>query len=264
MFFQWLRESRRHRILEQPFPEDWLPILRRNVYHYSCLGPEEQAKMHNDLRILVAEKNWEGCQGFTVTDEVKVTIAAEASLLLLGFEDQYFDMIQSILVYRDAYRARAQQNVAGGVVLEGDSNREGEAWYRGPVVLSWADALAGARHRTHGDNLVLHEFAHQLDMQNGRIVDGTPPLESAEQYRRWQEVLNDEYDGLVRDCERGRPTVLDCYGATNVGEFFAVATERFFEQPGKLADRHPSLYEILCGYYRQDPAVREGRPGGLR
>ena len=130
------------------------------------------------------------------------------------------------------------------------------------MVLSWADVLAGARHRTRGDNLVLHEFAHQLDMQNGRIVDGTPPLESAEQYRRWQEVLSEEYERLIRDCEHGRPTLLDCYGATSVGEFFAVATECFFERPGELAERHPSLYEILSGYYRQDPAEREGRRGG--
>lgn len=257
MFFQWFRQSRRHRILEQPFPEEWLAVLQRNVYHYSRLSAEEQAKMRDDVQILVAEKNWEGCQGFTVTDEVKVTIAAEASLLLLGFEDQYFDRVLSVLVYRDAYRAQGQNIARGGVILEGDSDRQGEAWYRGPVVLSWADALAGARHRTRGDNLVLHEFAHQLDMQNGRMVDGTPPLESAEKYRRWQEVLSSEYERLIRDCERGHPTVLDCYGTTNVGEFFAVATERFFERPGKLAARHPDLYEIFRDYYRQDPAERE-------
>ena len=114
MFFQWFRQRRRHRILEGPFPEEWLTVLQRNVYHYSRLTPEEQAKMRDDLRILVAEKNWEGCNGFTVTDEVKVTIAAEASLLLLGLKDQYFDMIQSILVYRDAYRAHAPEERPGG------------------------------------------------------------------------------------------------------------------------------------------------------
>lgn len=257
MFFQWFRQTRRHRILEQPFPEEWLPILERNVYHYSRLTADEQAKLRDDLRIIVAEKYWEGCNGFTVSDEVKVTIAAEASLLLLGFKDQYFDMVQSVLVYRDAYRAHSQRVAQGGVILEGDSDREGEAWYRGPVVLSWADALAGARHGHHGSNLVLHEFAHQLDMQNGRTADGTPPLESVEQYRRWQEVFTSEYERLIRDCERGRPTVIDYYGTTNAAEFFAVTTESFFERPTRLAQHHPDLYEIFRDYYHQDPAKRE-------
>jgi Mlc titration factor MtfA (ptsG expression regulator) len=259
MLFRWFRERRRNRVLKQPFPEEWRAILERNVYHYSQLAPEAQARMRRDVQILVAEKNWEGCRGFIVTDEIKVTIAAQASVLLLGFADQYFDMVQSVLVYPDTYVARDHEVVDGGLVLEGDSHREGEAWYRGPVILSWPDALAGARHQAHGDNLVLHEFAHQLDMQNGQTVDGTPPLESAAQYRRWHEVLTWEYERLISDCENGRPSVLDCYGATSVAEFFAVATERFFERPTILAERHPALYEILRDYYRQDPAAREGR-----
>ena len=262
MFFQWFRQKRRSQILEQPFPREWLDVLEQNVYHYSRVTREEQAAMRDSLRIIIAEKNWEGCNGFTVTDEVKVTIAAEASLLLLGLEDQYFDMVQSILVYPAAYRAHGHSVTPGGVVLEGDSDRGGEAWYRGPVVLSWDYVLAGARHRTHGDNLVLHEFAHQLDMQNGRYADGIPPLESAQQYRHWQEVLTNEYERLVHDCEEGHPTLLSDYGATNTAEFFAVATETFFELPGQMARRHPRLYEILRGYYHQDPALRE--TGGHR
>ena len=256
MFFQWFRDRRRRHILSEPFPDEWLPILRHNVYHYGNLTADEQARLRDTARILVAEKNWEGCRGLTLSDEMKVTIAAEAALLLLGFEDQYFDMVQSILVYPDAYVAHGTEMVAGGLVVEGDSNRGGEAWYRGPVILSWDDTLAGARRRTPGHNLVLHEFAHQLDMQNGRVADGIPPMESVEQYRRWKEVMDTEYERLVFECNHGYRTLLDCYGATNIAEFFAVATECFFELPQRMAARHPDLYDILRKYYRQDPAVR--------
>ena len=120
-----------------------------------------------------------------------------------------------------------------------------------------ADALAGARHQLRGNNLVLHEFAHQLDMQNGRLADGVPPMESTEQYRRWQEVTDAEYDRLVFDCRHGRPTLLDCYGTTNRAEFFAVTTECFFERPQEMIRRHPELYAVFREYYRQDPAARE-------
>jgi Mlc titration factor MtfA (ptsG expression regulator) len=257
MFFSWLKRRRRRRLLDQPFPEEWLEILSRNVLSYARLTQSEQAKLRDDLRILVAEKHWEGCGGLTMTDEIKVTISAQASLLLLGFQDEYFDMSPTVLVYPDAYVAPGRTITKGGVVLEGEAHREGEAWYRGPIILSWADALAGGRCQSGGDNLVLHEFAHQLDMQNGRIVDGTPPLATREQYRRWQEVMSAEFDRLDRDCRHGRPTLLDCYGATDPGEFFAVASECFFERPREMSRRHPSLYEILRDFYHQDPARRE-------
>jgi Mlc titration factor MtfA (ptsG expression regulator) len=165
--------------------------------------------------------------------------------------------VKSILVYPDAYVAPGKTITKGGVVLEGESAREGEAWYRGPVVLSWADVLDGGRLQSGGDNLVFHEFAHQLDMLNGRVIDGTPILETRIQYERWTEVINEHYERLVHDCRRGRPTLLDCYGATSVGEFFAVATEAFFEQATALERRYPDLYTVLRDYYRQDPAERE-------
>jgi MtfA peptidase len=256
MFLSWLRRRRRRRLLSQPFPQTWAEILTRNVYHYADLTEPEQAKLRDDLRVLVAEKNWEGCGGLAMTDEVKVTIAAQAALLLIGFEGEYFDMVQSILVYPDAYVAPDQTITKGGVVLDEESHREGEAWYRGPVILSWADALAGGRHQADGDNLVLHEFAHQLDMQNGRSTHGTPPLATREQYDRWQEVMTAEFRRLERDCNRGRRTLLDCYGTENMAEFFAVSTECFFELPVEMLEHHPQLYDILRDFYRQDPARR--------
>lgn len=257
MFFSWLRQRSRRRLLARPFPDEWTKILSRNVYHFAHLTEFEQGKLCDALRILVSEKNWEGCGGLSMTDEIKVTIAAQAALLLLGFEDEeYFSKVQSILVYPDAYVAEGHTITKGGVVLEGQSHREGEAWYRGPVILSWADALSGARHQARGSNLVLHEFAHQLDMQNGRVVDGTPPLSTREQYDRWQRVVKEEFERLDRDCCHDRPTLLDCYGSTNIGEFFAVSTECFFERSREMRDVLPLLYAILRDFYRQDPASR--------
>jgi Mlc titration factor MtfA (ptsG expression regulator) len=136
--------------------------------------------------------------------------------------------------------------------------RLGEAWHHGPIILSWPEVLAGARHDGDGTNVVLHEFAHYLDSQD-HDFNGTPPLDDREQYRTWHDVMTAEYDRLVRKAERGVPTLLDQYGATNEAEFFAVATECFFEQPVKMAERYARLYDVLRQYYRQDPASRVGR-----
>jgi Mlc titration factor MtfA (ptsG expression regulator) len=256
MVLSWIKRRRRGRLVAAPFPEAWKQILLANVYHYARLADSEQAKLHDDLRVLVAEKNWEGCGGLQINDEIKVTIAAQASLLLLGFQDEYFDNVLSILAYPDAYVAPGQTISKGGLVLQGDSGREGEAWYRGPVILSWADALAGGREEHDGDNLVLHEFAHQLDMLGGRVADGTPPMPTRAQHDRWQMVTRAEYDRLVHDCHHGRRVLLDCYGTTDMSEFFAVATECFFERPREMSRLHPQLYAVLRDFYRQDPGSR--------
>ena len=257
VLFSWWQRRRRGRLRALAFPAEWLEILRHNVHYYGALSAQEQAKLRGDLRILVAEKNWEGCGGLQMTEEIQVTIAAQASLLLLGFEDYYFERVQSILVYPDAFVAPERTVIEGGVVLEGHSEREGEAWYRGPVVLSWSDALAGGRRASDGDNLVLHEFAHQLDMQHDGEIDGMPPLETRAARQRWQQVMSREFERLRRDCEAGLPTLLDCYGTTDEAEFFAVATECFFERSRALRIRHRQLYEVLAEFYRQDPAARD-------
>lgn len=254
--FDWLKRRARHRLLAEPFPDDWKGILNRNVKQYSLLAKTEQAKLRDDLRVFIAEKNWEGCSGLTITDEVKVTIAAQASLLLLGFQSKSFNMVESILVYPNAFVAPDHTDIGEGLELVGESSNEGEAWYRGPVVLSWPDALAGGRCESGGRNLVVHEFAHQLDMENGDVSDGTPMLANRTQYDRWQRVMQAEYKRLARDCRRRRSTLLDCYGATDIGEFFAVATECFVQQPPQMRQRHPKLYELLSEFFRQDPADR--------
>lgn len=255
MIFQWIRRRRRRKILSRPFPAEWNEIIIRNVPQFSWLDPAEQKKLRRCTQVMIGEKYWEGCQGLAMTDEIRVTIAAQASLLLLGFEDYYFDRLLTVLVYPEEYVAPETIRGPGGIVIETASARLGEAWHGGPVILSWPDVLHGGQIPDDGENVVLHEFAHVLDMHDAD-ADGTPPLESGEQYRTWDEVMSAEYARLVRRAEHGRPTLLNHYGATSEAEFFAVATECFFEEPRDLQIEHPRLYEVLKAFYRQDPAVR--------
>jgi Mlc titration factor MtfA (ptsG expression regulator) len=261
MLFSWLRRRRRRKILARPFPPEWLGYLRKNVAHYQYLSEAEQAKLRDDLRIFIAEKYWEGCGGLHMTDEIKVTIAAQACLLLLNLEHNYYDRVLTILVYPHGYQVRGPEGGLGGAILEGTTDRLGEAHYRGPVILAWDEVLADGRHPNRGQNLVFHEFAHQLDMLDG-VIDGTPPLRDRNQARRWHDIMTTEYQRLIRASEQGRATLLDKYGTTDEAEFFAVATECFFDRPTAMAQRHPQLYDLLREYYRQDPAARcAARPG---
>ena len=255
MIFNWFKKRRRARILATPFPDSWNELIRDNVVLDRQLTHEQQQRLRRLVRIFVAEKNWEGCGGLVMTDEIKVTIAAQACLMVVGMdEDLYFDHVLSILVYPTGYVAPGAHDSGIGLVLESGQPRLGEAWWRGPVILSWADARAGGRRETPGHNLVLHECAHQLDMMNGRITDGTPPLKTKEQHDRWVSVLGPEFDRLVEDCRRGHHGFIDCYGATNPAEFFAVITETFFERPNALRLHHAEAYNVLRDYYGLDPA----------
>lgn len=256
--FRWLKVHRRKKLLAQPFPEAWQQTIERNVRLYGTLTADEQSRVRSYVQVFAAEKNWEPCGGLVMTDEIRVTIAAQVGILVLGLSPiEYFDHVLSVLVYPDTYVAeRTQTYHGGGIVEESDSARLGEAWYRGPVILAWGDVLKEARGERPGRNVTLHEFAHQLDMLNGRDTDGTPPLETADQDRRWLEVLERRYRELVEACERGRATTLDCYGATNTAEFFAVATEQFFERPEVMRRHLEDLYGLFREFYRQDPAGR--------
>ncbi len=255
MVFAWFAERRREEVREQPFPEEWLAYLENNVGHYGYLSSEEQATLRDDLRILLAEKTWEGGGGLELTDEMKVTIAAEASLLLLGLEHEYYPNVESIVVYPKDYTAHVRTRDPSGVVDEGGSTRLGEAWDNGPVVLSWSDARSGSLNPTDGHNVVLHEFAHKLDMRDG-AADGVPKLHDDAAYETWAEVMSAEYQELVEQTEKGHKTLLDPYGATNAAEFFAVATECFFEKSVLMQERHERLYTVLRDFYHQDPATR--------
>jgi Mlc titration factor MtfA (ptsG expression regulator) len=250
----WFDDQRRKEILSQPFPGEWLEFLKRNVPHYSLLSETEKAKLRNAMQIFIAEKHWEGCRGLEVTDEMKVTIAGQACLLTLGMEKNYFPRVKTILVYPGGFRMPKDRHAIE--LLEGETTPVlGVAWYRGPVILSWDDIVHRANDPGGVGNLVIHEFAHQLDMQGGP-ADGTPPLPSPKLHKKWRTIMKAEFERLVEESNEGRATLLDQYGTVNEGEFFAVASECFFEQPAELSRRHAELYGILRRYYRQDPAVR--------
>jgi Mlc titration factor MtfA (ptsG expression regulator) len=254
MLFSWLKKRRRRKVLAAPFPAVWDDYLRRNVAHYRYLSPAEQARLRDDLRIFIAEKNWEGCGGLVMTDEIKVTIAAQACLLVLAMEHNYFDRVRSVLVYPHGF-VDSRESVGPGGLTRVGVPLEGQAVYRGPVVLSWDEVRDEGRHPRRGHNVVFHEFAHQLDMLDG-VINGTPPLADREQRERWKRVMTAEYRKLLEASAQGRATLLDQYGTTNEGEFFAVATECFFDLPAEMERRHPELYDLLRTYYRQDPAAR--------
>jgi Mlc titration factor MtfA (ptsG expression regulator) len=258
MLFPWLRRLFRPRVLAQPFPAEWLAYLEKNVALYRTLNAKEQARLRNDIKRFVREKNWEGCGGLEITDEIKVTVAAQACLLRLGLENHdCYRRVRSILVYPHGFQLPVQMQ-GTEVIYDDQESAIGEAVYRGPVILSWEHVIEESRQPRSGKNVVIHEFAHQLDMLNGQI-DGTPPLGTPEQSERWARIMQEEFDRLVDSSDEGRATLLDQYGATDEGEFFAVASEFFFTRPLALRRRHRHLYKLLREYYRQDPARRARR-----
>ncbi|HEY6877122.1 MAG TPA: M90 family metallopeptidase [Polyangiales bacterium] len=255
--FDWWRERQREKILRAPFPAAWTQVLERNVKHYARLPPEQQKTLRELVQVFVAEKHWEGCGGLALTDEMKVTIAAQACLLVLARPHRLYQDVESIFVYPSAVmRPAAQPGVfvrPRELVASGPTALLGEAHVRGPVILAWDRVLRDGKNPHDGHNLVYHEFAHKLDMEDGH-ADGTPELESRAQIQRWREVCERSFLTLQKRTERGEPSFLDAYGATNEAEFFAVATEQFFDRPRALQRADEDLYEILAGFYRQDPA----------
>lgn len=250
--FDFFKGSRREKLRAEPFPAEWLAILERGVPSYHRLNEADRRELQDLIKVFVAEKNFEGCGGLEMTEEIKVVIAAQACLLLLHRETDIYPKLDSILVYPSAYVAKSVEVLGGGLVLEGEQSRLGEAWVGGAVVLSWEDVRSGAADARDGHNVVLHEFAHQLDHEDG-AADGAPVLPRRAMYTAWARVLGAEYEQLRLDAQTGRKSVLDKYGATKPAEFFAVATECFFEKPAQLRKKHPELYEELKEYYQQDP-----------
>lgn len=248
----FLTRRRREAIRAEPFPEAWREILERNMPRARRLSPEDRRELEGHVQVFLAEKSFEGCGGLEITDEIRVTIAGHACLLLLRREGAEYAGLDSIVVYPSAYVA-ASTRVEGGVVIESRDVRLGESWHRGTVVLAWDSVLHGATNARDGHNVVLHELAHQLDAEDGDM-DGAPALPLRSMYTAWARVLGEEFAELCERVHRGRRTDLDPYGATSPPEFFAVVTEAFFETPARLRRRHPELYEQLAAFYRQDPA----------
>ncbi len=261
MIFAWWRARRRRKLLAQPFPDDWERMLQAHCRHWARLTPAELSQVRNTVRLLIAEKHWEGCNGLVVTAEMRVTIAAHAALMCLGFPGVPFERLVTVLIYPDTFVATPRHRQPWGLEEDSAEPRLGEAWYQGPVILSWREIVKQCVEQPDGRNLVIHEFAHLLDMANFD-VDGVPDLPHDVDPRQWAEDFQEEFRRLQRQIRLGRATVLDAYAGTSPVEFFAVGSEAFFEQPTELRHESPRVYDLLRRYYRQDPATRAVRSAG--
>ncbi len=248
----FLRNRRRKRLRNTPLPDAWWSIIDRRVPAIANLPPESRRELAGIIQILLHEKQFVGAGGLEITDEIRVTIAAQAALLLLGRKTRYYPTLKTIYVYPRAYASTAARRNPDGTVTESLQPRLGESWHRGGLVLSWSDVLRGAADPDDGHNVTLHEFAHQLDGEWGGM-EGAPALPGAASYRDWARVLGDEYKSLIESLHAGRHTLLGFYAATNPAEFFAVATELFFERPRDMREQHPELYDQLAAFYRVYP-----------
>jgi hypothetical protein len=247
------KKKRRERLARQVFPAEWLNIIERNVPLYRKLPAEDKKELQRHILIFIAEKRFEGCGGLEITDEIKVTIAAQACILLLHRQTDYYPGLFSILVYPQAYVVPKTRYITGVVLEEGGEIRLGESWHHGSVVLSWDDVRRSATDIEDGHNVVFHEFAHQLDVSGGKR-DSTPIIRDRSSYIAWARILQKDYENLQREVSQNRDTFLDEYGATDPAEFFAVATECFFEKPKQMQRLYPDLYNELKHFYQQDPA----------
>ena len=246
-----LKVKHRNQIKQKPFPGKWKEFLNKNVELYRILPENLKNQLHDDIKIFLDEKTFEGCGGMEITDEVRVTIACEACMLLLNRKNNDFPNLSSILVYPHPYVAKSYSAIGGHYAVK-PSARAGESWTGGDVVLAWDYVKHNAMNGEDGENVVLHEFAHQLDQEDGE-ADGVPILQDKSRYAKWGRVLGKEYTLLRDSVEHQRKTVMDAYGATNPAEFFAVATETFFEKPKQMKRNEPELYEELKEYYRLNP-----------
>lgn len=244
-------KRKRNKIMEKPFPEEWEKILIDHFPQYNNLPVPLREELKNKMKVFLHEKRFHGCQDLEVTEKMKVLIAAQACMLLLNRGTNFYPKLTTVNIYPSAY---VSQNFtgAGGVVIRGNQPVLGESWNTGELVLSWDSSVHGAANMFDGHNVVYHEFAHQLDQEDG-VADGAPILERRSAYASWAMVLGEEYDTLIRKKKKVRKTVLRKYGATHPAEFFAVATEAFFEKPRQLHKKHPELYEELKTYYKVSP-----------
>ncbi|MBA3396947.1 MAG: zinc-dependent peptidase [Deltaproteobacteria bacterium] len=252
--FAWLTERRRKRLQAQPFPAGWDAIIGRNVPVAHRLDMRQAQRLRDLVQVFIAEKSWEGCGGLELTEEMQVTVAAHACLLVLERDLDLYKDVDSILLYPTTIVAEPRKPYLFETVRTPVGHARallGEAMLHGPVVLAWDAVLASAEPDAAG-NVVIHELAHKLDMADGS-VDGTPPLPSRRELDEWARVCSAAYRELCTRVELGIPTVIDAYGATNEAEFFAVATETFFLRPRELRLDQPALYHLLARFYRYAP-----------
>ncbi len=246
---RWANKAKQKARFNIPPPEQWIRTLETTFPTVGKLSSTQQHQLFGYMQLFLAEKEFEGCGGLELTEEMKVTVAAQACTLLIGRKTSFYPKLKTIILYPHTYSG-GQKGLFGGD--NGESTRLGESWDCGVVVLAWNSVLGGARNMEDGHNVTFHEFAHQLDQEDG-AADGAPILQERSAYSAWARVFNREYNELVNKTNRGKKSTMDRYGATNPAEFFAVATETFFEKPYQLKTKHPELYEELREYYRIDP-----------
>ena len=253
---------RRERVRRQPFPPSWREILRRRMPAFASLPADVQLQIKKHAQVLIAEKPFIGCAGLDVTEEMRVLVSVQAALLLLNRRAGYFANLRQVLIYPGAFVVdRVLPDVAG---LAHDTRRvlSGESWQQGQVLLSWDDVLAGAADPHDGHNVVIHEFAHQLDQESG-AANGAPGGLTQAHRPQWARVFSHAYAQLQQRLARGEADLLGGYAGTDAAEFFAVSSELFFEQPAELAAAHPALYRELAQYYRADPLLWAQTTGPL-
>lgn len=234
------------------FQEEWCDYLRHNLPLYQRLPEPLQQKLHDTIAAFVSTTYFEGCGGLELDDEMILTVAAQACLLVINHEGAPYPKLNSVLLYPSTFSSKVEDHNASGITTKRTVHRLGESWSNGTVILAWDSVNHGATNIFDGHNVTFHEFAHQLDSASGQ-TDGVPRLSNRDAYQTWGTVLSDGYTELYNAADRRKKTVLDHYGATNMAEYFAVATEAFFEKPKQLQKKRPDLYSELKDYYQLDP-----------
>ncbi|MFM1996584.1 MAG: Protein MtfA [Planctomycetota bacterium] len=253
--FGWLRSRRRRTIRDQPWPAGWETILARNVRQVQWLDEDARQRLRAWIAVFLAEKRFEGCNGMRIDDEVRVSIAAQAGLIVLGMPDEFLDHLRSVLVYPGDYVVPRSTPLDGGGELRWQEPRLGETWNGGSMVLSWPRVVEGGRLRDGPRSVVIHECAHAVDMLDGEI-DGVPPLETAAARQAWERGIAGCRERFDEALDEGRFVAFDDYAAEGPGEFFAVASECFFQDPHRLHRYDHDLYALLTEAWRQDPKAR--------
>ena len=248
----WVPRYRLRRAMAAPFPEEWVQFLERNIGVYRNLPMPLRLQLRLLIKQFLHQKHFSGAGGLEVRDEMRVTIAAQACMLQLNRRGGLYPRLKYIILYPSAFVVTRSEVDGAGVVSRGRKGMLGESWQSGKVILAWDNVMHGARNFVDGSNVVLHEFAHQLDSETGN-ADGAPLLAGKSSYRSWANALSGEFRELQRDAGIGKRSLMDHYGATNPAEFFAVATETFFEKPRRMAKHHQELFDVLKSYYRVDP-----------
>lgn len=234
------------------FQPEWLEPILTNVPLVARLPEDLRLCLQERIAWFIATIRFQGCGGLELTEDMILTVAAQACLLVMHREGRPYPKLKVVYLYPGTFSSVQQRTDHMGLVTEGAVHRLGESWETGTVVLSWDSVAQGARNIFDAANVTLHEFAHQLDHEDGP-TDGAPALPNRAAYRSWARVFQENYDDFLQQTEAGRKTVIDPYGATNPPEFFATATEAFFEKPDQLHRREPDLYAELMKYYRLNP-----------